>query len=250
MILIKKPHEIEKIKKACKIVAEVFKEIEKEIVPGILTADIDKIAEDLLKQKGAIPAFVGYRGYKHATCLSVNDEVVHGIPGQRQLKEGDIIGVDIGALIDGYYGDAARTFPVGNISKAADKLLRITKKALKAATRQARVGNYIGDISFAVESTAKRYGYEVVKDLFGHGIGRDLHEDPIIPNFGLSKQGPILKPGMVLAIEPMLNIGTWQIDTLQDGWTVVTRDRKLSAHFENTILVTKGDPEVLTQEED
>lgn len=246
MIPIKTAQEIEHIRSACKIVAEVLLEIKKIIKEDLTTAEIDALGEKLLIEKGAYPAFKGYRGYKHALCLSVNEEVVHGIPGEKKLKEGDIIGVDVGAIVSGYYGDTASTFAVGKIAKKAERLLRAGKEALMAGIKQARSGNHLGDISFAIESCAQKYGYSVVRDLFGHGVGKELHEEPLIPNFGKKGEGPELKAGMVLAIEPMLNIGGYKIKTLADGWTVETCDKSLSVHFEHTILVTKGDPEILT----
>jgi methionyl aminopeptidase len=246
-IKIKSAEEIEPIRKACAIVAWVLERIGTEVKPGITTEYLDSCAERLIREKGAVPVFIGYRGYRHATCLSVNEEIVHGIPGKRVLREGDIIGVDVGTKIDGFCGDTAATFPVGKIAKKTAKLLKAGKLALKAGIRQARAGNYLGDISAAIERVAKGNGYSVVRELYGHGIGADLHEDPLIPNFGRPGEGPKLKPGMVLAIEPMLNVGGWKIRTLEDGWTVVTEDRSLSCHFEHTILIREGEPEVLTK---
>jgi len=239
--------ETERIKKACAIVAWVLEQVKEKVKPGISTEDLDSFAEGLIRKKGAEPVFIGYRGYKHATCISVNEEIVHGIPGAKVLKEGDIVAVDVGAKIDGYCGDSAVTFPVGKISKKADRLVKTCKAALKAAIKQARAGNHLGDISSAVQRVAEEKGYSVVRELYGHGIGRELHEDPLIPNFGEPGHGPELKPGMALAIEPMLNIGTWKIKTLADGWTVVTADGSLSAHFEHTVLITEKEPEILTK---
>jgi methionyl aminopeptidase len=246
-IRIKSAEEIERIKKACCIVAWTLDQIEKEIEPGITTEDLDKLGERLIKEKGGVPVFIGYRGYRHATCMSINEEIVHGIPGKRELKEGDIVGVDVGAAVGGYCGDTAATFPAGRVSKKAAKLLRTGRAALKAAIRQARAGMYLGDISAAIQRVAEENGYSVVRELYGHGVGKDLHEDPLIPNFGRAGDGPELKPGMVLALEPMLNMGGWKIKTLEDGWTVVTADRSLSCHFEHTVLITEGEPEVLTR---
>ncbi|MFH1826349.1 MAG: type I methionyl aminopeptidase [bacterium] len=245
-IKLKTAEEINKIRKACSIVAFVLAETSQAIKPGVTTEDLDRLAERLIREKGAIPVFIGYRGYRHATCISVNQEVVHGIPGKKVLQEGDIVGLDVGAIIDGYCGDNAATFPVGKIDKKSAKLMKATKDALNAAIRQARAGNHLGDISAAIFRTAENRGYSVVKDLYGHGIGKDLHEDPLIPNVGNPGEGPELKAGMTLAIEPMLNIGGWKIKTLADGWTVVTEDNSLSCHFEHTILITEGDPEILT----
>ncbi|KPJ69852.1 methionine aminopeptidase [candidate division WOR-1 bacterium DG_54_3] len=246
-IKIKSAEEIEPIRKACEIVAWVLERIGREIKPGVTTEYLDSFAERLIRERGAVPVFIGYRGYRHATCISINEEIVHGIPAKRALQEGDIVGVDVGAKIDGYCGDSAATFPVGRVSKKAEKLIRTCRAALKAAIRQARAGNHLGDISFSIQRVAEAEGYSVVRELYGHGIGKDLHEDPLIPNFGRPGEGPELKSGMTLAIEPMLNLGGWKIKTLEDGWTVVTEDRSLSCHFEHTVLVGKGEAEVLTK---
>lgn len=247
MILIKDQEEIEGVRAAGRVVGEVFREVEGEIKAGISTIELDAKIESFVRKLKAQPAFLGYRGYKHASCLSVNAEVVHGIPGSRRLAEGDIVGVDIGALLNGFYGDAARTYAIGPINRKAEKLMQAGKECLELAIRQARSGNHLGDISSAIERHAKKCGFSVVRDLFGHGIGRSLHEDPLIPNFGEAGAGVELRPGMVLAIEPMLNAGGSQVLTLSDGWTVVTADNQLSVHFEHTVLVTEGDPEVLTK---
>lgn len=246
-IKIKSAAEIERIRRSCAIVAEVLERTGQEIKPGVTTEYLDSFAEKLIRDKGATPVFIGYRGYRHATCVSVNEEIVHGIPGQRVLKEGDIVGLDVGAMLDGYCGDTAATFGVGQVSKKAAKLLRTGQAALKSALKQARAGNHLGDVSAAIQRTAEKGGYQVVRELYGHGIGAELHEDPLVPNFGRPGEGPELKDGMVLAIEPMLNMGGWKIKTLDDGWTVVTEDRKWSCHFEHTILIRKGEPEVLTK---
>ncbi|OGC04993.1 type I methionyl aminopeptidase [candidate division WOR-1 bacterium RIFOXYA12_FULL_43_27] len=245
-IKIKSSEEIAKIREACFAAGSVLVSIGREIKEGMTTGELDKIGERLIREQGAAPVFIGYRGYRHATCISVNDEVVHGIPGGRILKKGDIVSVDIGTRKQGYCGDTAATFTVGEASKKATKLIRACKTALEAGIKQARGGNHLGDISAAIEKTARKHGYSVVRDLFGHGIGKDLHEDPLIPNFGNPGEGPELKPGMVFAIEPMFNLGGWRLKTLDDGWTVVTEDGSLSAHFEHTILITNGDPEILT----
>jgi methionyl aminopeptidase len=201
----------------------------------------------MIREKGAVPVFIGYRGYRHATCISVNEEIVHGIPSKRILREGDIVSLDVGTKVDGYCGDTAATFPVGKVSKKAGKLIRVSKSALKAGIKQARAGNHLGDISAAIQKVAEENGYSVVRELYGHGIGSELHEDPLVPNFGRPGSGPELKPGMTLAIEPMLNMGGWKIRTLEDGWTVITEDKKLSCHFEHTILIQEGEAEVLTK---
>ena len=247
MAQVKTEAEIEKISRACRVAADVLDELKSSVKVGVTTAELEEIADRLFRKKGAIPAFKGYRGYRYATCLSVNEEVVHGLPGKRTLKDGDIIGVDVGAIVDGYYGDNAETFPVGKISAEAKRLISATRNALNKAMAEARDGNHLGDVSFAVESEAKKNGFSVVKDLYGHGVGTTLHEDPLIPNFGKKGTGIVLKAGMTLAIEPMLNIGASEIRTLEDGWTIVTADRSLSAHFEHTILVTKGAPKILTR---
>jgi len=246
-IKIKSAQEIERMRQACAIVACVLEQVPDKIKPGFSTEDLDSFVDRLIRERGAQPVFIGYRGYKHASCISVNEEIVHGIPGKRVFAEGDIVAVDVGSRVAGYCGDSAATFPVGKISKKAAKLVKTCKTALRAGIRQARAGNHLGDISAAILRVAEKKGYAVVRELYGHGIGRELHEDPLIPNFGEPGEGPLLLPGMCLAIEPMLNIGTWKIKTLQDGWTVVTADGSLSAHFEHTVLVTEGDPEVLTK---
>jgi len=245
-IKVKTGDEIEKMRLAGRITAEVLERLSKEIRPGIATEELDSIGERLIREREAEPVFIGYRGYRHATCISVNCEVVHGIPGKKTLQEGDIVSVDVGVKKDGYCGDVAATFPAGKLSGKTEKLLRVCREALKNAIRQARAGKHLGDISCAVQQLAEKNGFSVVRDLYGHGIGRDLHEDPLIPNFGKPGEGPELKPGMVLAIEPMINIGGWKIRTLPDGWTVVTEDGSLSCHFEHTVLITEGEPEVLT----
>jgi methionyl aminopeptidase len=228
-------------------VAEALERTGKEIRPGVTTEYLDSYAEKLIRNRGATPIFIGYRGYRHATCISVNEEIVHGIPGKRVIKAGDIVGLDVGSKLDGYCGDTAATFAAGKVSKKVAKLLRTGQAALKSALRQARAGNHLGDVSAAIQRTAEKGGYCVVRDLYGHGIGTELHEDPLIPNFGRPGEGPELKDGMVLAIEPMLNMGGWKIKTLDDGWTVVTEDRAWSCHFEHTILIREGEPEVLTK---
>jgi methionyl aminopeptidase len=246
MITLKIEKELQHVRQACAVVAEVLKVMKSKVVPGITTLQLDHLAEQLIEERGAISAFKGYRGYRHATCLSVNYEVVHGIPTDRVLVEGDIIGVDVGAKVEGFYGDAAVTLTVGQVDKKVEKLLRVAKQALNLAIAQCRCGNHLGDVSHAIEQHAARFGYTVVRELFGHGVGAELHEDPLVPNFGKPGQGPKLQAGMVFAIEPMLNMGGYAIETLSDGWTVVTKDRSLSAHFEHTILITEAGPEVLT----
>lgn len=247
MIYKRSREEVEIIRKACLIASGVLSQVEKKIMPGVSTFEIDKFIDDEIVRGGAKPAFKGYRGYRHASCLSINEEIVHGIPGDRILQEGDIIGVDIGTIVDGYYGDIAATFPVGHIPKRAKKLIHTAKKCLELGINAAKRGNHVGDISFEIEQCAKNEGYSVVRDLFGHGVGKTLHEDPLIPNFGAKNEGPLLEDGIVFAIEPMVNIGKSDIETLSDGWTVVTKDRSLSAHFEHTIAINGGSPMVLTR---
>ncbi|OGB87345.1 type I methionyl aminopeptidase [candidate division WOR-1 bacterium RIFCSPHIGHO2_02_FULL_45_12] len=245
-IKVKSADQIERIKRACAIVGWVLDSVGQEIGAGITTKYLDSFAEKLIGEKDALPVFIGYRGYKHATCISVNEEVVHGIPGDKILREGDIVSVDVGGKIDGFCGDAAATFPVGKVEKKYTRLMDTARQALEAGIRQARAGNHLGDISSAIQKIAEANGFSVVRELYGHGIGEDLHEDPLIPNFGRPGEGPILSPGMVLAIEPMLNMGGWKIKTLEDGWTVITADGQRSCHFEHTVLITEKDPEILT----
>jgi methionyl aminopeptidase len=248
MIILKTPQEIELIGKASRVVALTIAFLRERVKPGITTADLDRWAEDFIVREGARPAFKGYRGYPATLCTSVNEEVVHGIPSpQKRLEEGDIIGVDVGAVVEGYHGDAAVTLPVGQISEEAARLIRVTEKALDAGLAQVTVGNRLSDVSHAIQSVAEREGYSVVTDFVGHGIGRNLHEDPQVPNFGKPGEGPRLKEGLVLAIEPMVNVGGSEVEVLADRWTVVTRDRKLSAHFEHTIALTADGPKVLTR---
>jgi len=246
MISIKTEEDLKRIRQACKIVARVLKKIENEISDGVSTLELDRFAEELIVRSGARPAFKGYRGYRFATCISVNEQIVHGIPSKRRLKKGDLVGVDVGAEVDGYFGDGAKTFSVGPAGPDSERMMSAAKDCLKLGIAKARAGGHLGDIGQAIQRRAESGGYSVVRDLFGHGIGKALHEDPLIPNFGRAGDGPELKAGMVFAIEPMLNAGTHKIDTLQDGWTVVTADRELSVHYEHTILVTDGEPEILT----
>ena len=254
MIIIKSKREIECLRRSNRIVAYVFREIKKMVRPGITTEELDLEAERLIRTRGGIPAFKGYRpkGYRSefpaSMCISVNEEVVHGIPGPRKLKEGDIVSLDVGVLLDGYYGDAAITLPVGTVSEEARRLIEVTERALYIGIEKAKVGNRLSDISHAVQDYAEGSGFSVVRDFVGHGIGKSLHEDPQIPNFGPPHQGPRLNQGMVLALEPMINAGTWEVNRLEDEWTVVTADGKSSAHFEHSIVMTDGDPEILSME--
>jgi methionyl aminopeptidase len=252
MIIIKSNREIDCLRRANQIVALVFREIKKMVRPGITTKELDREAERLIRAHGGIPAFKGYQplGYRSefpaSMCISVNEQVVHGIPGLRRLKEGDIVSLDVGVLLDGYYGDAAITLPVGNVSEEAKRLMAATEHALYIGIEQAKEGNRLSDISHSIQAYAEGNGFSVVRDFVGHGIGKSLHEDPQIPNFGPPHQGPRLKEGMVFALEPMINAGTWQVNRLGDEWTVVTVDGKLSAHFEHSIALTDSDPEILS----
>ncbi|PKL52397.1 MAG: type I methionyl aminopeptidase [Nitrospira bacterium HGW-Nitrospira-1] len=247
MIILKSPEEIEKMAKAGSIVGEVLESIKGMIQTGITTKEIEVFAEGRIKALGGKPAFKGYRGYPASICTSVNDEVVHGIPSSRKLKDGDIISVDLGVYCDGFYGDGAFTAPVGKIDNETAALLRITEEALTLGIENAVEGKRISDISHAIQSHAEKNGFSVVRTFVGHGIGRELHEEPQIPNYGPPGKGPRLKKGMTLAIEPMVNFGAYEVKILGDGWTAVTTDGKKSAHFEHTVLVTSGRPKILTK---
>lgn len=246
MIILKSKHEIEKMRLASRIVAEVLQELIRAVRPGISTLELDAIAERGIRARGSMPAFKGYRGFPSSLCVAVNEQVVHGIPSRRRLKEGDIVGLDLGAKWDGYYGDAAVTVPVGRIGPAAERLLTVAKEALNQGIKQAHPGNYLSDISHAIQSFSEGQGYNVVRTFVGHGIGTALHEEPQVPNFGPPRRGPRLKAGLVLAIEPMVNVGDAEVEILDDGWTVVTADGQLSAHFEHTVVITENGPEILT----
>lgn len=228
------------------VVAAAMDLLVSSIYPGMKTRELDAIASREIKRLGAKPSFKGYRGFPANICVSVNEELVHGIPGDRILREGDIVSLDLGAIVDGYHGDAAVTVGVGKVALEADRLIEVTRLSLELAIKQARVGNRVGDISSAVQQFGEAQGYGVVREYVGHGIGRALHEEPSIPNVGEPGKGPLLRPGMTIAIEPMLNLGTWQTRALEDGWTVVTADGALSAHFEHTLAVTEDGPQVLT----
>jgi methionyl aminopeptidase len=248
MIILKSAQEIELIAKASRVVALTIAFLRERVKPGVTTADLDRLAEEFILREGARPAFKGYRGFPATLCTSVNEEVVHGIPSpKKRLKEGDIIGIDVGAIVEGYYGDAAVTLPVGRVSDEAARLMEVTEAALAAGLAQVKVGNRLSDISHAVQTVAEAEGYSVVTDFVGHGIGRNLHEDPQVPNFGKPGEGPRLKEGLVLAIEPMINLGKHEVEVLSDRWTVVTRDKSLSAHFEHTVALTSDGPKVLTR---
>ena len=246
MIIRKTREEIEKMRVAGQLVAAVLAELEEIVVPGITTGELDRIADAAIRRQGAIPSFKGYRGYPASACISINEQVVHGIPGGVILKEGDIVGIDLGAIANGWHGDSAITLAVGKVSPVAERLMKTTREALFAGIAEARVGNHLSDISHAIQQYAEKRGCSVVRDLVGHGIGRSLHEDPQVPNFGKPGRGPILEEGMTLAIEPMVNAGGYQVEILSDGWTMVTRDRSLSAHFEHTVAITEEGPDLLT----
>jgi methionyl aminopeptidase len=245
MTTVRSRREIAIMERASRVVLEALDTVCAAVAPGVTTQELDQIAETEIRQKGARPAFLGYRGYPKSLCVSVNDEVVHGIPGKRRLKAGDIVGIDCGAVLEGYYGDAARTVAVGEISADARRLLRATEEALARGIAAAVPGNRLTDIGAAVEQYAAAGGYAVVRDFVGHGIGTFLHEEPQVPNFGPGGRGPILREGMVLAIEPMLNLGTSEVTVDADGWTVRTRDGRWSAHFENTVAILADGPVVL-----
>ncbi len=247
MIELKSERELVYMRDAGKVVAETHQELAKAVAPGITTKELDQIAEDYITSQGAIPAFKGYRGFPATICTSINEEVVHGIPGLRSLKTGDIISIDIGAVINGYYGDAAVTLPVGEISEEAARLLEVTEQCLYKGIEQAQVNNRLTDISHAIQSYVEVNGFSVVRDFVGHGIGKKMHEEPQVPNFGMPGRGPRLKPGMCLAIEPMVNMGSYHVEVLLDNWTVVTSDKQLSAHFEHSIAVTEKGPLILTK---
>lgn len=247
MIILKSEREINYLRDAGRIVAETLVEVKNAVKPGVTTLELDKIAEEYIKGRGAVPAFKGYHGFTGNICSSINEEVVHGIPGLRKLKSGDNVSIDIGAVINGYNGDAAITVPVGEVDAEVQKLLDVTEESLYKGIEQAFIGNRLSDISHAVQVHAEQHGFGVVRDYVGHGIGRSMHEDPQVPNYGDPGRGPRLKAGMTLAIEPMVNLGTYEVKTLDDGWTVVTLDGKRSAHFEHSIAITDGKPEILTK---
>jgi methionyl aminopeptidase len=248
MIELKTDREIEIIKRNGKILARALKLVEERIRPGTKTKELNRLAEDFITQQGAYPAFKGYRGFPSSICVSIDEEVVHGIPGERALEQGQIVSVDIGVLKDGYYADAARTYSVGEIPERSRKLVDVTREALECALDSVKEGGHLSDLSHAIQSFVERNGFSVVRDLVGHGIGKKMHEEPQIPNFGEPGQGVMLKKGMVFAIEPMVNAGSWEIETRDDHWTIVTRDGSLSAHFEHTVAVTENGAEILTQD--
>lgn len=253
MIILKSARELEVMRRAGRLVARLLEELGARVAPGVRLRDLDSFAEEFIRRHGGVPAFKGYGEipgqrppFPATICASVNEQVVHGVPGGRRLREGDIVSVDVGVLLDGYYGDAAATFPVGKVSEEAMRLLEVTRAALGEGIARARAGCHLSDISHAVQSFVEARGYSVVREFVGHGIGRNMHEDPQIPNFGPPGMGPLLRPGMTLAIEPMVNAGVPDVVVLADGWTAVTADGRLSAHFEHTVAVTADGALILT----
>ena len=250
MIIVKSPREIDLMRRAGRITAGARTVARQMIRPGITTKEIDNEVHRFITKNGAYPTFLGYGGFPASACISVNDEIIHGIPGARVIREGDIVSVDVGATIGGFTGDCAGTYPCGQVSEQAQKLMEVTRRSFFEGIRFARKGYRISDIGHAVQQCAESNGFSVVRAYVGHGVGRELHEDPEVPNFGESGHGPRLIPGMTIAVEPMVNVGTWDIRVLANDWTVVTKDGSLSAHYENTILITGGEPEILTMAED
>ena len=246
MIRIKSPTEIEAMRGSARLVSRTLDELAGHVRPGVTTLELDRLAMEFIRKNGGTPSFLGYHGYRHTICASVNEEVVHGIPGKRILKDGDIISIDVGVLMNGFHGDSARTFAVGPVTREAENLLEVTRESLGKGIEQVRAGNRLGDVSSAIQAHVESHGLSIVRSLVGHGIGRDLHEDPQIPNYGQPGSGVVLKPGMVFAIEPMVNVGGWEVDTRKDGWTVVSSDRSLAAHFEHTVAVTENGPDILS----
>jgi methionyl aminopeptidase len=246
LIIVKSLQEIELMRQAGRIVAGTLQELAGAVRPGITTIKLDALARQYIQKSGARPAFLGYHGFPATICTSLNEEVVHGIPGLRRLKAGDIISIDVGVFYKGYYGDAAATFPVGEVSPLAKRLLEVTRESLYKGIEKAYPGNRLYDISAAIQTYVESRGFSVVRSYVGHGIGSEMHEEPQVPNFGLPGKGPLLEAGMVLAIEPMVNAGTWEVETLSDDWTVVTKDRNLSAHFEHTVAIMQDGPDILT----
>jgi methionyl aminopeptidase len=247
MIELKNASQFERMRKAGKIVADTLALMREIAKPGVTTLELDRKAEDYIRAQGAIPAFKGYNGFPATLCTSINEQVVHGIPSLRSLESGDIISIDCGAVIEGYFGDAAVTLPIGDVSAELMKLLQVTEESLMFGIAQAKVGNRLYDVSHAVQTHVEANGFAVVRDYVGHGIGRAMHEDPQIPNFGKPGRGPRLEIGMALAIEPMVNMGTYEVLTLKDHWTVITKDKKPSAHFEHTVAITENGMEILTR---
>jgi methionyl aminopeptidase len=246
MVALKSPREIQTMRQSGKITAAVLVELMAAARPGTTTAQLDAMAEKGIRDRGGIPTFLGYRGFTGSICASVNDEVVHGIPGSRVLRDGDLLSIDIGTTLDGYVSDSAVTVAVGNISTQARRLMDVTQESLTAGIAAMQKGNHVGDIGAAVQAHAQKHGFGVVRELVGHGVGREMHEEPQVPNYGRAGTGPQLRTGLVLAVEPMITQGSHEVEILKDGWTVVTADGKLSAHFEHTIAVTDEGPRILT----
>ncbi len=246
MIRLKRPAEVEKIRKSASLVSRTLDYLGEQVAPGMTTVELDRLALEFIKKNGGRPSFLGYRGFKYTICASINEEVVHGLPSRRMMKDGDVISIDVGVNIDGWHGDSARTFPVGAVSREAEELIRVTRESLEKGVEKARAEGRLGDISAAIQQHVESNGMSIVRSLVGHGIGQDLHEDPQIPNYGKAGAGVVLKPGMVFAIEPMVNAGACEVKTLEDGWTVVSADRSLAAHFEHTVAVTENGPDILS----
>lgn len=247
MIPLKSNDDLQQLRKSAAILAQIMRSLRESIEVGKTTSEIDKLAENLVRKENALPAFKGYRGYPASICISINDEVVHGIPGERRLREGDIVSLDFGVNYNGFFSDAAFTVGIGRIHPRLHKLIEVTENSLYDGIKKAYAGNHISDISHAIQDYVERHGFSVVRQFVGHGIGTQLHEEPEIPNFGIPHKGPVLKRGMVLAIEPMVNIGTWECKITNNGWTAVTSDGLVSAHFEHTIAITDSGPEILTK---
>jgi methionyl aminopeptidase len=250
MIVLKSEKEIVSIRKSCRIVAQVLADLRNMIEPGITTMELDAFAEKKALEMGGIPAFKGYRGFPSSLCTSINEEIIHGIPSSRKLREGDILGLDFGVIYDGYYGDAAVTYPVGQISPEAKRLIDAAEKAFFEGYEMVQEGHRISDISHAIQKSVEERGYSVIRAFVGHGIGISLHEEPQIPNFGVPGRGPKMKRGLVLAIEPMIAAGDWEVEIKDDNWTAITKDRSLSAHYEHTVALTQKGPEILSRTEE
>ena len=246
MIPLKSEKDLEMLRKSGKILAKVLKKLQESVKPGITTKEINLLAEELVAKENALPAFKGYRGFPATICTSINEEIIHGIPSDRKIKEGDIVSLDLGVNYEGYFSDAAVTVAVGKIDSQGKKLIEVTKKALSIGINEARPENRLSDISYNIQNYVEKNGFSVVRQFVGHGIGKNLHEEPEIPNFGRLHEGPALKSGMVFAIEPMVNMGSWEAEILDNGWTAVTKDRLPSAHFEHTVAITEKGPEILT----
>ncbi|GAC1414491.1 MAG: type I methionyl aminopeptidase [Candidatus Velthaea sp.] len=246
MISIKSPREIEIMRRSGKITSATLSMLIKTVKPGMTTGEVDRLAEESIRSLGGIPTFIDYHGYKHSICASVNEEVVHGIPGSRVLKDGDLLSIDIGTTLDGYVSDSAVTIAIGSVSAEAQRLMTVTQECLMLGVAQMQKGNHLSDIGAAVQAHAEKHGFGVVRDLVGHGIGTKMHEEPQVPNYGQPGRGPVLRPGLCLAVEPMITEGTFEVETLEDGWTVITEDGKLAAHFEHTIAITDEGPRILT----